>query len=378
MKCALLAGGMLATALTAAGCPALSDGRAWRVRSVRPRNAVTLPLVGLEVGAGEIEAARRAFDPPPGGRFSFSVTITYLERCAGTEADLVFRAFRFRLPYALRLTPVLDWARSGVDVAHDWPRVSVNYSASLATRNFRQAGAFSIRGDGFETRLAAGPGLVSARVLAVMPVIWQRPLLPAELRSQPELETQIDAAIASAESMLRIEHYARDPAFQRISRSLVSGGLDNACFPPSFSRRLKSARGQTGARQYGLVDALLAIAGPLDCSPKLLDALRDDFARINRQSAARLAAAEMSQVRTLVDRLLHHTPLLAVRPVALVEAVVSSTPGRTALPGVGGGLRFSLLNWIEATAGYSWHIRHRPGEPPGSPFVEVRFRDPFE
>lgn len=378
MKWALLVGWVLAAASTAAACPALSDGRAWRVRSVRPRNAVTLPLIGLEVGAGEIDAARRSFDPPPGGRFSFSVTITYLERCEGAEADLVFRAFRFRLPYALRLTPVLDWARSGVEVAHDWPRISVNYSASLTGQGFRQAGSLSIRGDGVETRLAAGAGLVSARVLSVMPIVWQRPLLPAALRGYPEFETQIDAALSSAESMLRLEHYARDPAFHRINRNLASLDLEDSCLPPSFSRRLNGARRQTGARQYGLVDALLAVAVPPDCSRKLLGELRNEFTRIDRQAAARLAAAELGQVRTLVDRLLHHTPLLAVRPVALVEAVVASAPGRTALPGVGGGLRFSLLNWIEATAGYSWHFRRRPGEPSGAPFVEVRFRDPFE
>ncbi len=379
MKWALLVGWGLAAASTVAACPALSDGRTWRVRSVRPRNAATLPLIGLEVGAGEIELARRSFDPPPGGRFSFSVTITYLERCEGAEADLVFRAFRFRVPYALRLTPVLDGARSGVDVAHDWPRISVNYSASLTRQGFRQAGSLSIRGDGVETRLAAGAGLVSARVLAVMPIAWKRPLLPAALHRHPELETQIDAAMASAESMLRIEYYAQDPAFHRIGRSLAALELENSCLPPSFSRRLQSARRQAGARQYGLVDALLGVRVPAECSSRLLGALRDEFARIDRQAAARLAAAELDQVRTLVDRLLHHTPLLALRPVALVEAVVASAPGRrTALPGVGGGLRFSLLNWIEATAGYSWHIRHRPGEPSGAPFIEVRFRDPFE
>ena len=148
--------------------------------------------------------------------------------------------------------------------------------------------------------------------------------------------------------------------------------------PPSFHRRLQSARGQAGARQYGLVDALLVVAVPADCAPRQLGAMRDEFARIDRQAAARRAAAELGQVRTMVDRLLHHTPWLAVRPVALLEAVVAPAPGRTALPGVGGGLRLSLLNWIEATAGYSWRIRRHSGEPAGAPFIEVRFRDPFE
>jgi len=65
-----------------------------------------------------------------------------------------------------------------------------------------------------------------------------------------------------------------------------------------------------------------------------------------------------------------------VRPVAVVEAIVSDK--RTALPGVGGGIRVSPLNWIEATAGFSWRIRRRPGQPWGAPFIEMRLRDPFE
>ena len=60
-------------------------------------------------------------------------------------------------------------------------------------------------------------------------------------------------------ALLRIEQYARDPAFQRIARSRESPDLDSPCLPAVFTRRLRSARRESGAKQYGLVDALLGI-----------------------------------------------------------------------------------------------------------------------
>jgi hypothetical protein len=143
-----------------------------------------------------------------------------------------------------------------------------------------------------------------------------------------------------------------------------------------FTRRLRSARRESGAKQYGLVDALLGIDVAPTCATGALTELRGDFARIDRRAAAQRAAGELAEMRALVNRLLYRTPLIAMRPVTVVEAIVSDK--RTALPGVGGGIRVSLLNWIEATAGFSWRIRRRPGQPWGTPFIEMRLRDPFE
>jgi hypothetical protein len=188
-------------------CAALADGQAWFVRSVRSRTAVTQELVGRPIRFEELEAARRSFDAPPGGRVSISVTITYLERCDAGEADVVFRSFRFRMPHALRVAPTVElarsWARGGAEWHRDWSggKISASYSATGTPEGFRHSGSLMIRGDHVESRVAAGNGSVSARVLASGPAIWQRPLLPAALRGNPEFNRQIDAALSSAESI---------------------------------------------------------------------------------------------------------------------------------------------------------------------------------
>ena len=357
----------LAVALAGA-CPVPADGHELRVRSVRPRNSVTQALVGRLVRSEDLETARRSFDPRPGARIAASLTVAYFERCEGGEADLVFRSFRFRVPYPLGLTPMAELARAGVDWRHDWRRgrLSASYLASVSSqRRLRQTGSFTIRGDRVESRITAGYRGVSARVVGIGPAVWSRPLMPAELRDLPEFRTQMTGALASAESLLRIEQYARDPAFGRIARGLEA--LDSACLPPAFKRRLRSARRETGGKQYGLVDALLAIEVAPGCETVALRVLHGEFARIDREAAARRAAGEMSELRELVDRVLYRTPLIAVHPVAAVASP----------PGVGVGVRVLLLDWIEATAGYSWRVRRRPGESTGTPFVEVRFRDPL-
>ena len=111
--------------------------------------------------------------------------------------------------------------------------------------------------------------------------------------------------------MLRIEQYARDPAFQRIARSRESPDLDSPCLPAVFTRRLRSARRESGAKQYGLVDALLGIDVAPTCATGALTELRGDFARIDRRAAAQRAAGELAEMRALVNRLLYRTPLIA-------------------------------------------------------------------
>ena len=152
----------------------------------------------------------------------------------------------------------------------------------------------------------------------------------------------------------------------------------HSCLPASVLRRVTSAERASGARQYGLVDAVLTAPVAPDCQAagRELAEMRVEFGRIDRAAAARKAREELSELRGMVDRLLHHTPLIGIRPVAVVEAIRSGR--RTALPGIGAGVRVSVLNWVDATAGFSWRLGRRAGEPVGTPFVELRFRDPLE
>lgn len=361
---------LLLIATPLAACPSPEDWPRWRVRSVRPLTAATRPLLGQPLRAEEIEEARRSFDPSAAARLAVSVTITYLERCEQNEANLVFRTFRFRLPYHFGFVPAFDYARSWLRTGIDWHRdfgpVSFSYSANYTSLGFRQQGMITARSRWVEGRVAAGSRMKAARVTAIGPALWQRPLLPAVLRDEPELQTQLNAGFESAESMLRLEEYARDPAFQRIVSLLADLERDGAaCLTSSFKRRLRSARRESGARQYGLVDALLANTSAPDCETASRARMREEFTRIDKAVAAQRAAAQIAELRTLADRLLYRTPLFAVRPVAIVEAIVS--PTRRALPGAGGGIRVSLLNWLEVTGGYSSR----------TPFFEVRFRDPL-
>jgi hypothetical protein len=337
---------------------------------VRPRTDATQRLIGQPLRAQDLQTARQSFDPAPGGRLAVSVTVTYLERCEQHEADLVFRTLRFRFPHTFGFVPAADlaksWGRGGIDWHKDWGRVSLGYSANYTTQSFRQTGMFSVHSQWVEARATAGHGSASARVMALGPALWQRQLLPAALRNEPELKTQLSGALASAESLLRIEEYARDPAFQRIASRLEALERNGACLPASFKRRLRSARQATGGKQYGLVEALLANTAAPECESAARAAMQADFARIDKATAAGRAASQIAELRDLADRLLYRTPLVAVRPVALIEAVVS--PKRRALPGLGGGLRVSLLNWLEVTGGYSNR----------TPFVELRFRDPLQ
>ena len=379
MKQAVLWAGLA----VAPGCCACEMEEVWRVRSVRPQTDATRAMVGRPVRIDEIETVRRSFDAAAGGRVSISVTVVQLERCAAGEADLVFRVLRFRVPHAFRIAPALDlaraWAASGAAWQREWRggRVSTGYSAGYGLGRLRQSAAVEIRGGWVESRLAAGNRLVSARVLAAGPVLWRRHLWPAELRENPEFDEQVQGALASAESLLRLERYAQDPAFLRAAGRLARLGKQ-PCLSGSFLRRVRSAERASGARQYGLIDAVLAAGEAAGCAAGAaeLAAMRTELGRIDRAGAARKAREELSELRSMVDRLLHHTPLISARPVGVVEAIRSGR--RTALPGIGVGVRVSVLNWIDATAGFSWRLRRRVGAPVGTPFLELRFRDPFE
>jgi len=130
---------------------------------------------------------------------------------------------------------------------------------------------------------------------------------------------------------------------------------------------------------------LRGLLGPdLDTALALLQAaatpLRAVYASFDASRAAGLAQSDVRFVRGVVDRFFHEINLTSVAPVLMLDAarLGPSVPGEPAWRyGIGAGLRFSLVNSVRVTLGYSVNPQPRAGERSGALNLSLDFVDLF-
>jgi hypothetical protein len=110
--------------------------------------------------------------------------------------------------------------------------------------------------------------------------------------------------------------------------------------------------------------------------------LATTFGRIDRAAAAKKAATDMAYVRRTLDIILKELNIASVSPVFVFDVArigpATSGPYSGTRYGVGGGLRFSLLNTVNFTGGYAWNPGRRVGEEPGAVFFSISTRNLFK
>jgi hypothetical protein len=115
-----------------------------------------------------------------------------------------------------------------------------------------------------------------------------------------------------------------------------------------------------------------------------LERLRQDmereFALIDQAAAARRAQDEMVYVRRTLNTLIDDLNIISVSPVLMLD-VAHLGPADSRLGtryGVGGGLRVTLANSVDFTAGYLVNPKRLRGEASGAFFFSMQFKDLLE
>jgi hypothetical protein len=304
--------------------------------------------------------------------------------------------------------------------AADWQIRAAPWIRSFAQNELARAGV-----------RAAGAERFVALNLTYAPTVWKVPLLPAELRENPQVGALLEGQLTTAESTLAAYYNGRDPAIgairgmtreqdalrQALTRYLevlqAAAEVEHGDLEEIFFACLDNASATLDTELVGMSDADLgkaAIAinavlrkgGRIDqfgtCTRELRGSLGSalEVASAQLQSAAaafasiyssfdaaaavRLAGSDMKLTRRVIDRFFHEINLAAVAPVLLLDAarLGPSAPGQSAWRyGIGAGIRVSLVNSVRLTLVYAMNPHPRRDERGGALSVSLDIVDLF-
>jgi hypothetical protein len=247
----------------------------------------------------------------------------------------------------------------------------------------------------FLTAHGAGADRFAAVNFTVAYPLIARPIMPAELSRDPEVDRILGAQIATAASLEQNYYAWKDPHFAaalarlpNLRRSLdaLSIGRTGDCLGSiqmaqfDVDNTLKTR----GSAQYGDLSALLPVdsddlqAVRDSCGPSPVDAARTaliaDFDAIDQARARKKANNDMAFVRRTLETIFHDLNLYSVSPVAVFDAASIGTGLRT---GPGAGMRLQIASSVSFTAGYAWNIHPHFAEGRGAVFFSITVRDLF-
>lgn len=281
----------------------------------------------------------------------------------------------------------------------------------------------------YQTTSGAGGDEYIAYNLTASIVTWRLPLVPPELSNDKEFTDQLSAQMQAATSFLETDYLAEDPSFQEAFSVLPDvaadlGALSTSVtaaekahpgeFPTEFkrcnsainiaTRRTKAAQAAKGGSRYGDVAALLSVDADEDRLRKVesiciealngtlgdvsiaahgsdLEVLRSrmeaQFKQIDSEKARTQAQVEMRDVRRTLTSLISEVNTFSLSPVAAFDVATLSPSGGSlgTRVGIGGGVRFTIVNAVDFTFGYSAGVRRLPSEPRGALFFTMHLRD---
>lgn len=260
---------------------------------------------------------------------------------------------------------------------------------------------------------------------------WRKTLVPEELLTDPDFNTQLQGAITTVTSTLQNYYASKDRHFTNVVAQLPAGqtaleqlqaavnaaqearpgqepDLFKACSKAvgGAIRRVKSAIKPAKADQYGLVMFLLSedptefqflratqACGELNATiqdntigtaitkvGKLRSSMLDDFNQIDQANAAQQAKNDMNFTRRTLDTLFNDVNIYSISPVVVFD-VARISPASNGLGGTrygpGGGIRLELASVAHFTLGYAWNVKGGPGEGRGNVFFTIGIRDLF-
>lgn len=260
---------------------------------------------------------------------------------------------------------------------------------------------------------------------------WRKTLVPEELTTDPEFQSQLQGAMTTVTSTLQNYYASKDPHYANVVTQLPAAqtalndlktavaaaqaarpgqetDLFKACTRAVSGalRRIASAITPQAADQYGLLMFLLsddpdevqllkasqtcmelnaAIADPAvgNASARvatLRSEMLAEFNRIDQGYAAKKATADMAFTRRTLNTLFNDVNIYSISPVFVLD-VARLGPASGGLGGTrygpGGGLRFELASVAHFTLGYAWNVNRGPGEGRGNFFFAIGVRDLF-
>jgi hypothetical protein len=279
--------------------------------------------------------------------------------------------------------------------------------------------------NGYFNRLADRPGeggekYFAVNVTASVPA-WRLPLVPSELARLKAFTDAIEQTKGTAREQASAFYRARDPMQKKIAKDAVTvSAVLDALFErvqdivPAIPDPLRQpladcsdgldvARGnmqQLSNTGYGPIATIIipdvlsaceeyfasALSDPIIASGSgRLEMLRDAVAQAMKDvDEARILASvetDLGFAFRAFDTLVHEVNAVSVGPAVFFDAArigpQSAAQGGGVRYGVGGGVRISVMNVMNITAGYAWNPDPRPWEKPGAFFVSLDFIDLF-
>jgi hypothetical protein len=262
--------------------------------------------------------------------------------------------------------------------------------------------------------------------------VWRRPLVPTEWTNDQDFNKKLNGALVSSTSILEVAYESDDKHF-RTALSLLPNVLSGvelltnrvtaarngapSSLQPAFDSCLdalgsskqyvRHAIADKPVQAYGSVQELLpdgdgALADEVSaCGTDLNGSLNDstiataatalsalagnlqtEMASIDQRTATNEASSDMSYVRRTLDTILKEMNIASLSPVLACDVAHLSPGGNAGYEGtrygVGGGIRFSLVNTASFTLGYSRNPNPRPGEGSGAFFFSFNTRNLFQ
>jgi len=269
----------------------------------------------------------------------------------------------------------------------------------------------------YQTRDGAGAEKFIAYNSTVGFTVWRKPLVPLELSHDEDFKKKMKATIKSATNTLQVTHESADSHFREAFELLpaiadkLQALLDvaqnlpssDACTEAADSVRtdVLIAKDKKPSSAYGYIkeflpggDSSLAdvvttcktdLGAAVTPAANEVDAratqMKKSFDSINTEAAKTKAENDMSYVQRTLNIIIDDLNIASVSPLFVFDVAhvgpASSGPYSGTRYGVGGGLRFSLVNTVNFSGGYAVNPTRLPGEPRGAVFFSISTRQLF-
>jgi hypothetical protein len=261
--------------------------------------------------------------------------------------------------------------------------------------------------------------------------IWRKTLVPEELTSDEEFNSQLEGSITSVTNTLEVFYYSKDPHYTNVVSQLTGAqaalqdlqtvvntaqGTHPGQVPEQFeactgairrvARRIRNAI-TTARVPYGSIAEVLSEDPDDDqllnvrqaCETDLNGVLKDtsitaatnrvetlrtqmlaEFNQIDKGKAERKATDDMAFTRRTLNTLFNDVNIYSISPVFVFDVARigprDGSVGDTRY-GPGAGIRFELATTAHFTLGYAWNVKQRAGEGRGNIFFAIGVRDLF-
>jgi hypothetical protein len=270
----------------------------------------------------------------------------------------------------------------------------------------------------YETRDGAGAKRFIAYNSTVAITLWRKPIVPSELSTDPDFKQKKNAAIGDAQSVLEVFYESEDANFAKARETLptiakklnvLRVAVSTTPSPEDCIGKIDSAAAvidpamkYEAVRAYGYVIELLPDGGDAlvyvvnvcksgTADPSVVAAaddldrsatdLQTAFGSIDQVGATRKAANDLADVKRTLDIIIDDLNISSVSPLFVFDAarIGPESAGRYSGTryGVGGGVRFSLVDTVSLSVGYAANPHRRPGESRGAFFFSFSNRSLF-